>query len=188
MEPTTIQTRIPAFLWDSLQDVFYQHDHEFLRQLSFLLRVPLPELKRTLVGARGAATHVVVAKQDAWWEGQTCPLRCRTDYGLWRGCGNLREVHGVCGTHKGWRASATLKHRDDPYFQGLVKRKPFHWESESRTIWVSEQGDAVDELGQPIPSIRVFLDIGMVVEKSMIPDSDNDTNKDDDKFYESNIE
>lgn len=158
-----IQTRIPTFLWDSLQHVFYAHDYEFLRQVSYLIKVPVPELKRTLLGSKGTPTNVFVSRDTLWWEGQKCPLRIRTAHGLWKQCPNVCESQGVCGDHKGWNPSSTLKRKDDPYFRTLQKRKPFEWEGE--IVWVSEAGDAVDHEGVPIPDIQILLQPGIVFQK-----------------------
>jgi hypothetical protein len=162
----SIQTRIPAFLWDSLQNVFYEHDYEFLRQVSYLIKVPVAELKRNLLGSRGTPTTISVSKDNAWWEGQKCPLRVRSPHGLWKQCPHLREAHGYCGEHKGWtkrKATPTLKHKDDAYFQKLKRRKPFDLDGE--IVWVSEDGEAVDGEGCPVQGVKILLDVGMVILK-----------------------
>lgn len=164
----TIQTRIPAFLWDSLQNIFYQHDYEFLRQVSFLTKVPIADLKRTILGSKGAPTSIVVAKENTWWENQKCPLRIRSSKGLWKQCCNLREAHGFCGDHKGWRAGRcpTQRHIQDPYFQTIKHRKPFEYEGD--VIWVGPDGDAVDSTGAPISSIRINLEAGIILPCTLI--------------------
>ncbi len=167
MEP--IQTRIPAFLWDSLQNVFYQQDYEFLRQVSYLIKVPIPELKRTILGTKGVLTTVQVAKENTWWENQKCPLRVRSPQGLWKQCCNFREAHGFCGDHKGWtekKATRSLKHVNDPYFQTLKRRKPFEYEGD--IVWVSEEGDVVDNKGAPISGIRINVDAGIILPEALI--------------------
>jgi hypothetical protein len=155
----TIQTRIPCFLWDALQDVFYQQDYEFLREVSKLTRVPLPELKRTLLGARGALTTISVAKTANWWEGEQCPMMVRTSLGLWKPCGFWREAHGACCNHR--QTSATVKHRDDTYFKSLPKRNPIKWEGE--IVWVSETGDVVRENGEPVKGLRICWKSAMIL-------------------------
>ncbi len=162
-EQKQIQTRIPAVLWESLQVTFYQHDYEFLKQVSSLIRVGVPELKRNLLGAKGALTTVQIANETKWWEGVHCPLRVRSKYGLWRACTNYCEAHGTCGDHKGWKKTAELRHRNDTYFQKIPVRRPFRLEEEDRILWVSEHdGTAVDERGYPV-DIRVNLALGAVL-------------------------
>lgn len=159
----SVQTRLPAFLWESLQNVMYEHDYEFLRQVSYLIKVPVADLKRTILGSKGTPTTIVVSKDNTWWEGQRCPLRVRSPKGLWKQCPHLRESHGLCGEHKGWtrsKSTADLKHKDDPHFQTLKRRRPFQLEGD--IVWVSEDGDAVDSEGEPLEGLKILLDIGMV--------------------------
>lgn len=163
----SIQTRIPTYLWESLQDVFYEHDYEFLRQVSYIIKVPVSELKRNILGSKGTSTSILVSKDNAWWEGQKCPLRVRTAYGLWKQCPHFREGHGHCGEHKGWtkrKSTHNLKHKDDLYFQKLKRRNPFNLDGD--IVWVSEEGDAVDGEGSPIEGIKILMDLGMVILKN----------------------
>jgi hypothetical protein len=157
-----VQTRIPAYLWDSLQNVMYEHDYQFLREISALIRVPVPELKRTILGARGALTSIVVAKEDTWWEHQVCPYLVRNTSGVWSPCGKFREPHGACMDHRSAKSSESVKHRNDAYFQSVKKRHPFEWNDE--IVWVCpESGDVVNELGDPIPNLTIDLTSGIVL-------------------------
>ncbi len=161
----TVQTRIPAYLWDSLQTIFYQHDYEFLRQVSFLTKVPVAELKRTILGSKGAPASIVVAKEDTWWENQKCPLRVRGTQGLWKQCPNFREAHGFCGDHKGWKAGRcpTVRHIQDSYFQTIKQRRPFQYEGD--IVWVDSEGNAVDSEGNQIPNIKINIEAGIILSK-----------------------
>lgn len=164
MTMDSLQTRIPAFLWESLQNVFYEHDYEFLRQVSYLIKVPIAELKRTIMGSKGTLSTIMVGKNSMWWEEQKCPLRIRSSRGLWKQCPHIRESHGYCGEHKGWNRKKTiesLKHIEDTYFQTLKRRKPFSLDGD--IVWVSEEGDAVDNEGYLITGIKILMKIGMVV-------------------------
>jgi hypothetical protein len=155
----TLNTRIPCFLWDSLQDVMYQQDYEFLKEVSKLVRVPPHELKRTILGARGTLTTISVSNTPAWWEGEVCPMMVRTPMGLWKPCGQWKEAHGACCNHR--QTSATVKHKDDKYFQSLPKRNPIKWEDE--IVWVSEAGDVVRENGEPVEGLRICWRSAMVL-------------------------
>ncbi len=152
---TTVQTRIPAFLWESLQDVMYQHDYEFLKIVSMAIRVPVAELKHKLLGSRGQMTAVTVSDTLAWWEKELCPVYLRSDKGVWKPCGNYRQAHGYCCDHLKFQPTFTRRRYDDPYFNSIVQRKPVRFDDE--IIWVSEAGDAIRESGVPIRGLHVDL-------------------------------
>ena len=156
----TLQTRIPCFLWESLQDVMYQQDYEFLQEVSKLVRVPLHELKRTILGTRGTLTTISVAKQEDWWDKQMCPMMVRNSYGLWKPCGQYREAHGTCCNHRN-PTSPFVRHKDDKYFQSLPKRNPLKWAGE--IVWVSATGDVVRESGESIDGLRICWKTAMIL-------------------------
>jgi hypothetical protein len=155
-----LQTRIPAFLWNALQDVFYEQDVTFLKSLAPHIGIPINELKRTILGTRGAMTTIHVGNTDAWWETQLCPLMCRDGAGIWRQCGRYREGMGFCRLHQDfWEPTATLKHRDDPWFQRIIRRVP--WRYEGEIVWVSTMGDAIYEDGTPLEGVLICPQSGI---------------------------
>lgn len=157
---TSLQTRIPSFLWNALQDTFYEQDVAFLRALAPHIQVPLPELKRTLLGARGQLTTIQVSAADAWWETELCPLRCRDTAGVWRQCGCRREASGFCRKHRDfWCPSDDLKHKDDPWFQNVVKRMPCRFEG--HIVWVAPDGSVIRQDGTPFEGLHINLETGM---------------------------
>jgi hypothetical protein len=156
----TVQTRIPAFLWDALKDVFYEQDVAFLKALAPHIQVPLAELKRTLLGARGQLTTIHVGNTDAWWETELCPLRVRDGRGIWRQCGQYCEATGFCRKHRHfWQATADLKHKDDPWFQKVCRRVPVRYEGE--IVWVAEDGSVLREDGRVIKGIGICAKTGI---------------------------
>jgi hypothetical protein len=170
-----LQTRIPAFLWEALQQTFYEQDLAFLRSLAPHIPVPLQELKRTLFGARGQLTTIHVGNTDAWWETQLCPLRCRhatptgvseprsDNAGIWRPCGAYREGGGFCWKHRDfWEGTADLKHKDDPWFQQVCRRTP--WRYQGEVLWVSPAGDCIREDGEPVLGIRICPTSGVATQ------------------------
>lgn len=160
-----IQTRIPAFLWDALQDVFYEQDVAFLKMLAPHIQVPLSELKRTLLGTRGQATTIHVGNSDAWWETELCPLRCRDARGVWRQCGYHREASGFCRKHRNfWQATADLKHKDDPWFQNVCQRTPARYEGE--VVWVAKDGSVMRADGRPILGLTICTKSGIATIQS----------------------
>lgn len=158
MSTEPVQTRIPSFLWNALQDVFYEQDVAFLKTLAPHAGVPLAELKRTLLGTRGQLTTIHVGNTDTWWETELCPLRRRDCRGIWRNCGHYREEHGFCKHHRDfWESTPILKHKDDPWFQQVAHRSP--WRYHDEIIWVSTAGDAIRENGDTVEGVRIIKGI-----------------------------
>jgi hypothetical protein len=156
----SVQTRIPSYLWNALQDVFYEQDVAFLRALAPHIQVPLPELKRTLLGARGQLTTIQVGATDAWWETELCPMRCRDTKGIWRQCGEYREASGFCMKHRGfWDPTADLKHKDDPWFQNVMRRVPCRYEG--NIVWVANDGSVLHQDGTAITHIHICIITGI---------------------------
>ncbi len=157
---TAVQSRIPSFLWDALQDTFYEQDVAFLRAIAPHIQVPFAELKRTLLGARGQLTTVQVSQADAWWETELCPLRCRDTRGVWRQCGNYREATGFCRKHRNfWEGTDVLKHKDDPWFQNVCCRIPCKFEGER--VWVAKDGSVLREDGRLLPGVEIDAETGI---------------------------
>lgn len=156
----TLQTRIPSFLWNVLQDAFYEQDVAFLRVIAPHIQVPLPELKRTLLGARGQLTTIHVGNADAWWETELCPLRCRDHHGIWRQCGHQREATGFCRKHVTFfEGTADLKHKDDSWFQNVTRRVPCRYEEE--IVWVADDGSVLQEDGTIVPHLHICSKTGI---------------------------
>lgn len=157
---TALQTRLPAFLWNALQDTFYEQDVAFLRALAPHIQVPLPELKRTLLGARGQLTTIQVSTADAWWETELCPLRHRDATGVWRQCGHRREASGFCRKHRDfWAATEALKHKDDPWFQNVVHRMPCRFEG--AVVWVAPDGTVIRQDDTAIEGLYIDMKTGI---------------------------
>ncbi len=159
-----IQTRIPAFLWESLQDTLYQHDYQFLRDISPILGIPLADLKRTVLGTRGVKTTVAVLGQsDQWWEGQMCSYWVKSPLGVWKPCGEFREAHGGCCQHKHVPKSSSLhiRHREDPYLKTLPRLLPKKWKGE--VVWVSPSNEVFYEDGTPILGFTICSTSGIVL-------------------------
>lgn len=165
MEP--IQTRLPSFLWESLQDVFYEHDAQFLRDVAPLVGVSVTELKKTILGTMGQRQTIMVSKQggDAWWEGQLCPLLVRNDAtGHWCPCGHFREAHGFCSTHRNFRTpTPSLRHREDLCFRGMTSRKPVRWNE--TVVWIDKDGYAVDGEGHLVKGLQICPTSGILLRR-----------------------
>ena len=175
MATTTVQTRLPTFLWESLQTTFFEHDQRFIHDIATILNIPPTELKRKILGARAPLTNtVVVASDTAWWERELCPLYVRRVEGegandakiVWHPCGHPCEAHGACARHRFWEMmrDPNVKHRKDVLkTRGITKRLPKRWKDE--IVWVGPAGDAIHEDGTPVEGLRICQKSGILLEE-----------------------
>ena len=147
---TTEMQRIPAGLWDSLQDICFKHDVRFIQDVSRIINIPAADLRRRILGARGMPTAVTV-DAGPWWVGCQCPIMTLVGGSMWRRCGSYCESHGTCWAHK----SSMARRFNDPYFAGLPRRTPFKYDGV--LYWVSDAGDALDMMGVAIPGLKIDL-------------------------------
>ena len=151
---TEIQ-RIPSGLWDSLQTVCYKHDLKFLQDVSRIIGVSAGDLKRRVLGTRGAPTPIAVITERAgpWWEAQQCPLMVLMG-GIWRRCGGHCEAHGACWDHRKYtRPTEDLCHRDILDATVLETRWPMLLESE--LVWVADDGRVYNDCGELKKGIHI---------------------------------
>jgi hypothetical protein len=151
MEFSEVHTRIPAGLWDSLQTVCFRHDNKFMEDVGRILGVPAAEIRRKVLGVRGAPTTVITLS-GPWWEGQQCAMMRKGPGGLWKRCGHMAEGSDTCWKHR--RGSTRTRRRhDDPYFVCLKKRKPFRLEGD--IVWVSADGSVMTDGGVPLKGVTI---------------------------------
>ena len=137
--------RLPAALWESIQDVCYRLDVKFVEDVSRILGIPALELKRRVLGVRGIPT-VITVESGAWWTTEQCPVMEK--YGsVWRRCCSRIEPAGYCWAHKHFKQGPTRKCFDDEIFKTMAVRKAVRFNG--AVYWVSEKGDAVDMRGLP---------------------------------------
>lgn len=142
MEHATELQRLPAGLWDSLQEVCYRHDVKFLHDISRLIGIPTGDLKKRILGVRGIQTVVAKETEGPWWETAQCPLLILDDGGMWRRCIRRCEAHGTCWKHRNYsRDTDSLKKVSSVDLSKLETRWPMELESE--LVWVSEDGRRV---------------------------------------------
>jgi hypothetical protein len=146
--------RIPAFLWNSLQEICYRQDIRFIADVSKLIGVPAVELKKKILGVRGIPTTIAV-ERGPWWSETQCPIMERGNGNMWRRCGNYCESHGQCWAHRHYKSSHTTRRFDDPYFSALPKRRPIRYNGE--IVWVSESGEAIDGSGNILKGLTIDL-------------------------------
>lgn len=137
--------RIPAALWESLQDVCYAQDVQFIKDVAKIIGQNANDVRRRILGPRGEST-VVLVDSDPWWIGTSCCLQERGPNGLWSRCNKGGESNGYCWGHRNFsNPSFRLKRADDPYFEGLLRRYPVRLLGE--IVWVCEQGTVLGSEG-----------------------------------------
>jgi hypothetical protein len=150
---TEQQQRLPAILWESLQDICYRHDQKFITDVARILGVPALDLKKKVLGTRGVLTTVLV-ESGPWWTGLTCAIMERKEC-LWTRCSSICESGDTCLKHKDVRNGWNIRRFDDPYFACLPKRLPMN--IEGVVYWVSEKGDVLNGYGVHVPGMRADI-------------------------------
>lgn len=148
-DSSTEVQRLPAALWESLQDVCYKYDVKFLQDVSHIIGVPAGDLKKHILGIRGIATSIAVVPhaEAPWWESSQCPLMELDDGGMWRRCISHREIHESCWKHRKFkRDTDILKKHNNPIFDSLEKRWPMRLGGE--LMWVTNSGEVYDDAGE----------------------------------------
>lgn len=134
----SIIQRIPAALWESLQEVCARHDQQFLQEVSRFLGVPVSELKRRVLGTRGVATTVVV-QESPWWYGTCCAAMEKKGI-FWMRCGAAAEADGQCWAHR-----RNTTRYDDHDISSLPTYTSVR--IEGQTMWVDKEGRAYNQFG-----------------------------------------
>lgn len=145
--------RIPALLWDSLQDVCYKHDVAFINEVARMIGVPAADIRKRVLGVRGMPTAITV-ERGPWWQGAACPWMECSEGGMWRRCGQYCEAHGACWKHR----KGGERIYDDPYFLTLPKRVPVSIDDE--IYYVDCEGAAYSVSGLKVIGLHVNLEDG----------------------------
>ena len=148
---TPQKRRIPALLWEALEEACFEKDKEFLREVSRILGVPAPLLKRQILGVSGMPTTVLV-EEGPWWQGSQCAAM-DSKGSLWTRCGFPAEADGQCWNHR-----RPVRRYDDPVFTTLPVYKPARLEGKS--VWVDEKGLVYDEIGEILKEWRIDVTNG----------------------------
>ena len=140
-----VSQRIPAALWDALQDACYAQDVQFIKDVAKIIGKDAAEIRRRIMGPRGELTTLLV-DSDPWWIHTQCSLIERGPCGLWRRCCRGAESNGYCWDHRNFTNSTQkLKRGDDSYFESLVRRHPIRFQGE--IVWVCEKGTVLGSDG-----------------------------------------
>lgn len=154
MATTITPTRIPAALWDSLQEICWRHDNKFLDDASRILGIPAIEVKRRVLGVRGAVS-AVVSSTGPWYEGTLCAKMVLCPGEMWRRCSETAEQNGYCWQHK----RGVPNHFTNTYFESLPKRYPYKLDGE--IVWVGEDGSVMNGSGTVLEKVHIDRETGV---------------------------
>jgi hypothetical protein len=159
---TSTPTRLPAALWESLQEICWRHDNKFLDDASRILGISASEIKRKVLGVRGVVSAVITT-DSSWYEGTQCPIMMPTAGEMWRRCVEPAEYNGFCWAHKKGRG---MRH-DCSYFHSLPKRHP--WRFEGELVWVRDDGNVMRESGEELKDVRIDITNGICYDSRPVP-------------------
>lgn len=154
MEFNSTPTRVPAALWESLQEICWRQDLKFLEDAARILNVPAAEIKRRVLGTRGVLS-AVVSTNSTWYEGMQCPIMIPGGGEMWRRCCEPAECNGFCWGHKKGKG---LRH-DSDYFRGLPVRTS--WRLDGTLVWVADDGAVYDEVGRELKGLTIDITNGI---------------------------
>ena len=150
---TSQQTRrIPAALLESLQEVCYRQDVQFLQEVSKLIGVPVSELKQRVIGKNTGFPTAVLTEEGPWWEGTQC-IAMEKKGSLWFRCSSYADSGSQCWLHR--RPMFTY---NDPMFTVLPQYTPAR--IEGRIVWVDKEGLVYNEFGEILKEWLIDLTNG----------------------------
>jgi hypothetical protein len=153
MATTVSQTRrIPAALLESLQEVCYRQDVQFLQEVSRVIGVPVADLKKRIIGINTGFPTTVLVEEGPWWEGTQC-VAMEKNGSLWARCGSYADSGNQCWTHR-----RPMRLYNDPWFASLPEYKPAR--IEGRAVWVDKDGLVYNEFGEILKDWLVDLTNG----------------------------
>ena len=144
--------RIPAALLESLQEVCYRQDVQFLREVSKLIGVPVAELKQRILGKNTGFPTTMLVEEGPWWEGTQC-IAMEQKGSLWFRCSSYAESGSQCWMHR--RPMMTY---NDPMFTTLPQYTPAR--IEGRVVWVDKDGLVYNEFGEILKGWLIDLTNG----------------------------
>lgn len=131
--------------------------------MSRLIGVPANDIKKRVLGVRGAPTTVIV-ESGPWWVGTMCTVSAKEAGGMWRRCGHTAEANGYCWEHRHFRTPThMLKLYTDPYLESLAKRWPVRYMDE--IVWVDSEGTVLRN-GEIVKTLTIDLKTGIGFERS----------------------
>lgn len=162
MELNSIQARIPAALWESLQTICWEQDNKFLEDVARIINVPAALIKKRVLGTRGVVSAVVCTSQN-WFEGTQCPIMIHVGGDVWRRCAAAAESSDCCHDH---RKKKMLRY-DSECFADLPKLSS--WRLEGEPVWVDGDGFIYNSVGERLKDRRIDLTNGVCYDDRPTP-------------------
>ena len=129
--------RVPAGLWDNLQDLASRSDDAFLRDVARIADIPFLSLRK-LFPTRGITTKLAVDGNVPWWHDQQCSMVEKQSSGVWIRCSSPMFEGPCCIQHKTKKIGESLKMYTDSYLSALPTRVPVR--VDGRVLWVDDCG------------------------------------------------
>ena len=158
----TTPTRVPAGLWDSLQEICWRQDVRFMEDAARILGVPAVEIKRRLLGTRGVLCGVV-STDGAAYDGTQCPIMVLHPGERWARCSEAAEVNGFCWLHRKGKGQRF----DSCFFEGFEKRHPFRFEGE--IVWAAADGSVLTGGGKILKDVCIDITNGVAHDRRPPP-------------------
>ena len=134
---------LPAGLWDCLQSICWNHDNQFIKDVSRIIRVPVSDLKKRVFGPRGTLTTIVTT-DDPWWTHNSCPVVEKRG-NMWIRCNGVINSCGTCFEHLNTIHNPQTKYFDNIMFADMLKRYSFKYEN--NIYWAAEDGSVLNSCG-----------------------------------------
>jgi len=148
---STAPQRLPAALWGALQEMCRQQDIEFIADVSRILRIPVADIKKRILGTRGVC-ELIPVEHGPWWTNTQCPVMEKIGGSMWRRCDSPCEQGDTCWAH---RMCGAFRRYDDPYFVELPKRYPMRYEGV--VYWVGADGQVMNGFGSIVSEFTMDL-------------------------------
>ena len=129
--------RVPAGLWEHLQDLTARSDDAFLRDVARIANIPFLSLRK-LFPTRGVMTKLATDGNVPWWHDQQCSMVEKQPSGVWIRCSTPMFEGPCCIQHRSKKSGSSLKVHNDPYLSALPTRYPVR--VDGRVLWVDSSG------------------------------------------------
>jgi hypothetical protein len=154
--------RVPAGLWENLQDLTAQLDNVFLRDVAHIAKIPFETLRK-LFPTRGIVTKIATDGNVPWWHDHQCRIITNNN-GIWTRCTAGSFEGPDCVQHRNKKLNENLRLYDDPYISTLPTRVPWRLEG-GAVVWTDEAGSVYSLSGERIEDYTICSTHGWLIEK-----------------------